>query len=144
MGKKINLNSSHLPDWKDCDTQGWGKYYFSYDVGQGFNDLYNPRHKLNQKFIAYWERVASTFKDNPYVIAYELINEPFIGNFWRNPLLVVPSMGERLKLQSFYDQLSEKIRAIDPQTPICFEPVTFDNMIPTGFSHAPGGRRYAN
>jgi endoglycosylceramidase len=55
-----------------------------------------------------------TFKNNPYVIAYELINEPFIGNFWRDPLLVVPSMAERLKLQSFYDRLSEKIRKIDP------------------------------
>jgi endoglycosylceramidase len=93
MGKKIHLNGSNLPDWKDCDTQNWGKYYFSYDVGQGFNDLYNPNHKLNHKFVSYWQKVAKTFKNNPYVIAYELINEPFIGNFWRDPLLVVPSMG---------------------------------------------------
>lgn len=54
MGKKIHLNSSHLPNWTDCDTQNWGKYYFSYDVGQGFNDLYNLNHKLNHKFTAYW------------------------------------------------------------------------------------------
>ncbi len=93
MGKKIHLNGSNLPDWKDCDTQNWGKYYFSYDVGQGFNDLYNQNHKLNHKFVSYWQKVAKTFKNNPYVIAYELINEPFIGNFWRDPLLVVPSMG---------------------------------------------------
>ena len=50
MGKKIPLNASGLPDWKDCDTGNWAKYYFSYDVGQGFNDLYNPNHKLNKKF----------------------------------------------------------------------------------------------
>ena len=40
------------------------------------------------------------------MIAYELINEPFIGNFWRNPALVIPSMAERLKLQNFYDGLA--------------------------------------
>jgi len=33
MGKKIHLNASGLPDWKDCDQAGWGKYYFTYDVG---------------------------------------------------------------------------------------------------------------
>ncbi len=93
MGKKIHLNGSGLPDWKDCDQANWGKYYFSYDVGQGFNDLYNPNHKLNHKFNQFWHKLATAFKDNPYVVAYELINEPFIGNFWRNPTLVIPSMG---------------------------------------------------
>jgi hypothetical protein len=58
MGKHIKLNGSGLPDWKDCDQNGWGKYYFSYDVGQGFNDLYNTNHKLNHKFNAYWKKVA--------------------------------------------------------------------------------------
>lgn len=73
-GKHIKLNASGLPDWSDCDVGNWAKYYFSYDVGQGFNDLYNPRHKLNKKFNDYWQKVAQTFKGNPYVIAYELIN----------------------------------------------------------------------
>jgi len=70
----------------------WSDYYFAYDVGEGFGHLYNPKHELNKRFIQYWKKVASTFKGNPYVIAYELINEPWIGNVWRNPLLIVPSM----------------------------------------------------
>ena len=70
VAKHIKLNGSGLPDWKDCDQQGWGKYYFSYDVGQGFNNLYNLKHKLNHKFNAYWKKIAETFKGNPYVIAY--------------------------------------------------------------------------
>ncbi len=37
-----------------------------------------------------------------------------------------------------------KIRQIDPDTPICFSPVTFDNAVPTGFRHPPGGNRYRN
>lgn len=53
-------------------------------------------------------------------------------------------MAERLKLQSFYDQLSLVIRKTDPSTPLCFEPVTFDNFVPSGFSHTPGGNRYRN
>ena len=36
----------------------WSKYYFSYDVGRGFGDLYNKNHKLNLKFVKYWEKVS--------------------------------------------------------------------------------------
>lgn len=59
---------------KSCTNPDWSSYYFSYDVAQGFNNLYNAKHPLNHKFVKYWEKVALTFKDNPYVIAYELIN----------------------------------------------------------------------
>ncbi len=57
--------------------------------------------------------MAKTFAGNQYVIAYELINEPFIGNFWKNPLLVIPSVAERFKFQNFYDKLSQTIRLSD-------------------------------
>ena len=30
---------------------------------------------MNKKFTKYWSKVASYFKGNKYVIAYELINE---------------------------------------------------------------------
>lgn len=58
--------------------------------------------------------------------------------------LAIPSVAERLKFQKFYDNLANNIRKLDPVTPIFFEPITFDNAIPVGFSHPPGGHRYAN
>jgi endoglycosylceramidase len=61
-------------------------------VGRGFGKLYDKGHELNNRFMKYWEKVAQTFKGNPYVIAYELINEPWIGNIWRDPALIIPSM----------------------------------------------------
>jgi len=44
------------------------------DVGRGFNHIYDINHHLHKKFVAYWKTVASYFKGNPYVIAYELMN----------------------------------------------------------------------
>ncbi len=58
--------------------------------------------------------------------------------------LAIPSVGERFKFQQFYDRLAQAIRAVDPDTLIFFEPITFDNKIPAGFSHPPGGHRFAN
>lgn len=64
----------------------------SYDVGNVFNELYNTRSYLHKKFVKYWQKVAETFRGNPYVVAYELINEPFVGNAVRNPFLLAPTV----------------------------------------------------
>lgn len=62
------------------------------------------------KFEAYWLQVAKVFKNNPYVIAYELINEPFAGAVFKNPLVVDPWVAEAVNLQRFYDRLAKAIR----------------------------------
>lgn len=38
-----------------------------------------------------WKLVATHFKDEPNVIGYELINEPFYGEVGKNPLLYLNS-----------------------------------------------------
>jgi aryl-phospho-beta-D-glucosidase BglC (GH1 family) len=57
-----------------------------------------------------WQKVAEHFKGNKYVIAYDLLNEPWVGNQIRNPFLLIPGVAEKVKLQKFYDRLSESIR----------------------------------
>ena len=73
------------------------------------------------------------------MIGYELINEPFVGNAIRDLPLLFPSVAEKVHFQEFYDQLAWKIRSVDPDTIIFFEPITFDNNFPVGFTHPPGG-----
>ena len=63
-------NSSGLPDYKQCLKHPWGNYYFSFDVSNAFQALYNNRYGLLDKFEKYWVKVAETFAGNPHVIAY--------------------------------------------------------------------------
>ena len=58
--------------------------------------------------------------------------------------MIDPYVAETLNLQHFYDRLSAAIRRVDDKHPICFEPVTWNNAIKTGFSHPPGGTKYRN
>jgi len=71
LEKKFSPNTT---DRKCSDHNCGAIYYFTYDVAKAFSALYNPNHMLNHKFNQYWQKVAQTFKGNPYVIAYELIN----------------------------------------------------------------------
>jgi len=72
--KKMPMNASGMPDWKNCDQGNWAKYYLTSDVGNVFNHLYDTNHYVHKKFVNYWKTVAKYLKGNPYVIAYELIN----------------------------------------------------------------------
>jgi hypothetical protein len=47
-------------------------------------------------------------------------------------------------LKKFHDLVAEGIRAIDPLQNIGFESVTWLNALPSGYTHAPGGKVYAN
>lgn len=57
---------------------------------------------------------------------------------------MVPGLSEKAHLQRAYDFLSAEIRKVDPDHNICFEPVTWLNNIESGFTNAPGGKRYTN
>ncbi len=56
---------------------------------------------------------------------YELINEPWVGNFFTNPALLLPGIAGLKNLQAFYDKLANAIRSVDDKTLIFYEPVTY-------------------
>ncbi|KAL4499287.1 hypothetical protein ABPG72_006873 [Tetrahymena utriculariae] len=77
-------------------------------------------------------------------LGYELINEPFAGNIFKNPLLLIPGFADRLRLQDAYETVAQEIRKYDEDHIIFFEPVTWDNMIKVGFTQPPGGDKYSD
>ena len=71
--------------------------------------------------------------------ADEIINEPFAGNFYADPLLLVPGVAGKKNLQRMYDHVAPSIRAYDTNHMIFFEPVTwgmiFDGQIVGSGAH---------
>jgi aryl-phospho-beta-D-glucosidase BglC (GH1 family) len=65
---------------------------------------------MRDLFINYWRKVAETFKGSEYVIAYELINEPWPGDQYLNPLVMIPGLSESINMQDAYDIIALKIR----------------------------------
>ena len=37
---------------------------------------------LRDSWATFWAQTAKQFADNPFVLGYELINEPFAGKAW--------------------------------------------------------------
>ena len=77
--------------------------------------------------------------------AIEIINEPFAGNIYSNPLLLLPGVAGQLNLQPFYDAIALAIRSEDEAHLIFYEPVTWGmvlngQIVGSGFDHVPGGK----
>jgi endoglycosylceramidase len=54
--------------------------YITEAGSQAFQCLYNNISSFEQYFHEFWTTTATIFKDTPSVLAYELINEPWVGN----------------------------------------------------------------
>ena len=132
-----------LPSDEDCRKFSWSTYYLSEAASVAFQNLYNNTDGLLDSWAAFWGRAAEAFKDVDSVIGYELINEPWAGDIYANPLLMVPKVADRMNLSPAYEVVSRAIREKDSKHCIFFEPVTWDDF-GVGFESVPGGDSYRN
>lgn len=124
----------------------WALQYLTEDCGAAYQGLYDNVNHSKDMFIAFWKKVASTFKDVTSVLGYELINEPWAGDVWADPLLFQPGKAGSQNLFPMYDKIARAIRDVDNDTIIMYEPVTwgiwFNGEAGTGFETVPGGPEF--
>jgi endoglycosylceramidase len=82
---------------------------------------------LENSYAQMWEHVANYFKDDPGVVGYEIMNEPYaLGS--QLPQNVFGSGFGTEVLTPFYNQVDSAIRAVDPNTTVFFEPNADTNL----------------
>jgi endoglycosylceramidase len=132
----------------DCSTRGWAQNYFAEATGAAFQDIYDNSNGMRDHFVNFWKTVASSYK-SMQILGYEIINEPWAGNIYKDPSLLLPGVAGRENLQPFYDVVAAAIREEDPDHIVLYEPVTWGmilngTLLGSGFAHVPGGVEYAH
>jgi len=136
-----------FPLRSDCNKYDWPSYYSTYNTGEAFEALYDTSEDskgLLSAWADFWTYLAQEFKDNDFVLGYELINEPWAGDVFTTPSLLIPGVADKNRLQPAYDVLAQAIRAVDETTLLFFAAVTWDDVFPSGFTAAPGGPTQAD
>ena len=124
---------------------GWAGTYATRALSSSVQMMYDNSDGRQDAFKEFWRRAAAAFKEEEFVLAYELVNEPWVGDVFRHPSLLVPSVADKKTLAPFYDAIAESIREVDPDTIIFYEPSTGGNIQDTfesGFEAGPGGKDF--
>jgi endoglycosylceramidase len=72
--------STGYPNRTVCDSindNNWPMFQFTRAISQAVGCLYNGVDGLDLRYAKYWGAVASFFAKSPYVVGYELLNEPW-------------------------------------------------------------------
>jgi endoglycosylceramidase len=106
-----------------AETQAWDSFWSNAEAPNGVG--------LEDNYSQMLEYVANAFNGNSDVAGFELMNEPSAGSQTLSTLLG-SSFFDGQELTPFYDQAADGIRAVDPTTPIFYEPDVLSNAgLPT-------------
>ena len=111
-----------------------GSYLSSPGLNRAFDNLWANRPAsdgvgLQDHYAAAWRAVASRFERQPYVLGYDLFNEPWPGSEW--PSCLVPAgcpAFESQKLASLQGRAIDAIREVDRRHLVWYEPVVLTNF----------------
>ena len=77
---------------------------------------------LQDRFASAGAHVAERFRNNRDVLGYELFNEPWPGTVWQQCAQPAGCPVFDAELSAFYRRVDAAVRAIDPRTPVWYEP----------------------
>jgi endoglycosylceramidase len=131
----------------DCQKNFFADYYTSTQSMKAFDALYLNHHGLQDKFVDFWDATSAYLTHNPFVIGFDPLNEPYVGNWIKNPSMVLPGRFDKQRLAPMYERVFKRYYANDNNAIMFFEPGTFPDVlgymggiiVPVGFEVPPGG-----
>lgn len=90
-----------------------------------YHQLFNPNtDTYRQRTVELWTELANRYRDNPVVVGYDILNEPF-GAI--DPFYYSNNDDGFNALWSLYDRIYDAIRAVDPNHLIVMEGIPLPN-----------------
>merc|ERR1712038_104104 len=144
---QYDVDENGHPSREDCEKISWPNYHFSHSLSEATGRLYDNYEGLLDQFALFWGKVAEIFGENDYILGYEIVNEPWCGDVYEDPTLLIPGIADTRYLQPMYDLVNSEIRKHDSEHLIFFESVTWEIVglgETIGFTHPPGGDDFKN
>ena len=89
IDKSVSAHPFPWPLKGNCSSRGWMVNEITEAAATAYQDIYDNKHGMLDDLSAFWSYSADQFKDEPAVIGYEIMNEPFAGNFYADPPVVM-------------------------------------------------------
>ncbi|KAH8692136.1 putative cellulase [Talaromyces proteolyticus] len=134
----FTTDSNGFPSPKSqCNNSNWEYYYGSVAICNAFGRLYKNQYGLRDAFAEYWKKLASEYVEAINVVGYNLLNEPWAGDVWVDPTLLISGSADCKVLEALWNRVAKQTRTVDNDMLIWFEGTTFDIL--SGFNNVPLG-----
>ena len=116
--------------------------YWTPEVSTVFDNFWADQGGLLGDWAEAWRLTAQHWRDQPYLMGYDLLNEPWSGNEWETCLLTGCEQTYRTELQPAFERALAEIREVDADGLVWWEPQQFAGGQPldTFFEAVPGER----
>jgi endoglycosylceramidase len=116
--------------------------YWTPEVSTVFDDFWADRGGLLTAWADAWRLTARHWRDQPYSMGYDLLNEPWSGREWQTCLATGCEATYRDELQPAFEKALAAIRSVDEDGIVWFEPQQFagGQRLETFFEAVPGER----
>ena len=117
--------------------------YWTPEVSAMFDDFWANRRGLLDGWTQAWQVAARAWKRQPYLMGYDLLNEPWMGAEWPDCLSTGCPGSYAAELQPAMERGLRAIRSIDRRNLVWWEPQQFAGGQPldTFFTAPPGERQ---
>ncbi|MEP9365627.1 cellulase family glycosylhydrolase [Nocardioides sp. CN2-186] len=118
------------------------KGYWTDEVSTVFDNFWADHDGLLTDWAEAWQLTAQQWKDQPYLMGYDLLNEPWMGMEWRSCFTGCPA-SYPAELQPAMERGLAAVRSADPDNIVWWEPQQFagGSTADTYFTPAAGERQ---
>ncbi len=99
--------------------------YWTPETSTVFDEFWANKHGLLDGWVAAWQVAARRWQHQPYLMGYDLINEPWMGLEWPACLTNGCRGSYRRELQPALERATAAIRRIDRRNIVWWEPQQF-------------------
>ncbi|WP_186449965.1 cellulase family glycosylhydrolase [Nocardioides sp. J9] len=103
-----------------------------------FDEFWANKHKGVDHWAAAWRIAADWWKDQPYLMGYDLMNEPWMGLEWLTCFTNGCRQSYTKELQPAYEKATRAIREVDPDNVVWWEQLAAGRQVPTFLEPMPG------
>jgi hypothetical protein len=96
--------------------------YWTPEVSTVFDQFWANKGGIQDSWATYWKLVAQHYKDQPYSMGYDLMNEPWAGLEWPLCMTTGCSLTYSQELQPAMTKGLKAVRQVDPDGIVWWEP----------------------
>ena len=126
----FRFDENGLPLIEDCITHNFQDYHFIAGFSSAYRNFYENRANIQDKFVEFWKKVVTRFKDNEYILGYDLWNEPAPGGPMEDIKSFIPGRPDIKDILPVYRKVDIELRKIKPNYILFFENTPVPDILP--------------